>query len=249
MSIIKSYLYTHILTASIHKQGRRLGTRPRRAGLVLCDHADMRSRVQAIVLPSETLGEFVDEVRRIFADLGRGTASTLWRAECTPNRRLRDRLDGGDFRRPPGVDRASLRIVVRGTAVLVAGDKAPRRGRGDSSFHLVERGFGRFARIVRLGSMRRGERRPRKGRAAINLPKVAERRGRAIFIEVKKPRRADPFHRRYCQQTRARADPARGRTACRTPSDRSCGGQCGKRRRRIGDHARSATRSWRGAST
>jgi hypothetical protein len=32
---------------------------------------------------------------------------------------------------------------------LIAGQKMPRRS-GDASFHLVERGYGRFARVVRL---------------------------------------------------------------------------------------------------
>ena len=44
----------------------------------------------------------------------------------------------------PGVDRDAVRVVAKGDAVLIAGEKAPRRGRGDSSFHLVERGFGRL---------------------------------------------------------------------------------------------------------
>jgi HSP20 family molecular chaperone IbpA len=71
----------------------------------------------------------------------------------------------------------------------VAGDKAPRRGRGDSSFHLVERGFGRFARIVRFSTpcdAGRGRAVLEKGELRISLPKVTERRGRAIPIDVKK---------------------------------------------------------------
>ena len=74
--------------------------------------------------------------------------------------------------------------MVKGSAVLVAGEKAPRRGRGDSSFHLVERGFGRFARIVRFSAPATpGEARAvlDNGELRITLPKVAERRGPCAF--------------------------------------------------------------------
>jgi HSP20 family protein len=150
----------------------------------------MRSRVQAIVLPSESLGEFVDEVRQIFAELGRGYSLDTLAGECTPpidvfetDSTLGVSVD------VPGVDAASIRLIVRGTALLVAGEKAPRRGRGDSSFHLVERGFGRFARSVRFSTpCDAGQARAvlDKGELRISLPKVTERRGRAIPIAVKK---------------------------------------------------------------
>ena len=150
----------------------------------------MRSRVQAIVLPSETLGEFADEVKQIFAELGRGYSLETLAGECTPpidvyetDSTLEISVD------LPGVDQASIRIIVRGTVLLIAGDKAPRRGRGDSSFHLVERGFGRFARTIALSvpcDATRARAVLEKGDLRISLPKVAERRGRAIPIELKK---------------------------------------------------------------
>ena len=150
----------------------------------------MRSRVHAIVMPSETLGEFVDEVQEIFAELGRGYSLDTLTGECTPpidvyetDSTLEISVD------LPGVDPDALRVVVKGSVVLVAGDKAPRRGRGDSSFHLVERGFGRFARTVRFTvSCDTAKARAvlEKGELRITLPKVAERRGRAIPITVQK---------------------------------------------------------------
>jgi HSP20 family protein len=150
----------------------------------------MRSRVQAIVMPSETLGEFVDEVRRIFAELGRGYSLDTLAGECTPpidvyetDATLEISVD------LPGVDPGSVRVLVKGSVVLIAGDKAPRRGRGDSSFHLVERGFGRFARTVRYTvacDTARAQAVLEKGELRISLPKVAERRGRTIPIAVQK---------------------------------------------------------------
>ena len=150
----------------------------------------MRSRVHAIVMPSETLGEFADEVRQIFAELGRGYSLDTLTGECTPpidvyetDATLEISVD------LPGVDPASIRVVVKGSVILIAGDKAARRGRGDSSFHLVERGFGRFARTVRFTvpcDTARAQSVLEKGELRITLPKVADRRGRAIPISVQK---------------------------------------------------------------
>jgi HSP20 family protein len=148
----------------------------------------MRTRVQAIVLPSEVLGDFADEVREIFNELGRGYSLESLAGECTPpidvyetDAALEMSID------LPGVDPAAVRILVKGTQVLIAGDKAPRRARGDSSFHLVERDFGRFARTVPLTSpcdASRAHAALDKGELRITLPKVKERRGRAIRISL-----------------------------------------------------------------
>jgi len=150
----------------------------------------MRSRVHAIVMPSEALGEFVDEVQQIFAELGRGYGLDTLAGECTPpidvyetDASLEISVD------LPGVDPGSVRVVVKGSGVLIAGDKAPRRGRGDSSFHLVERGFGRFARTVRFTTAcdtANAKAVLEKGELRISVPKIADRRGLTIPITVKK---------------------------------------------------------------
>ena len=150
----------------------------------------MRSRVHALVMPSEALGEFVDEVQQIFAELGRGYGLDTLAGECTPpidvyetDASLEISVD------LPGVDPGSVRVVVKGPGVLIAGDKAPRRGRGDSSFHLVERGFGRFARIVRFTAAcdtAHAKAVLEKGELRISVPKIADRRGLTIPITVQK---------------------------------------------------------------
>ena len=63
-----------------------------------------------------------------------------------------------------------------------------RRGGAESSFHLVERGFGRFARAVRLGrpvDARHAEATLTAGELRIRIPKVTDRRGQAIPIALK----------------------------------------------------------------
>src|ERR1019366_7134391 len=117
----------------------------------LCDHAAMRSRIHAVVLPSE-LGDFADEVRRVFLELGRAFGSDSLAGECSPPIDVFETDEAVEVAVDlPGVDPAAVRILVKGDALLIVGEKAARRGRRESSFHLVERGFGRFARAVRLG--------------------------------------------------------------------------------------------------
>jgi HSP20 family protein len=76
----------------------------------------------------------------------------------------------------PGVDPRPSRDR-KGDSVLIAGEKAARRARGESSFHLVERGYGRFARVVRLARLRHVEARATLATAscACRMPKIADR--------------------------------------------------------------------------
>jgi HSP20 family protein len=146
----------------------------------------MRSRIQAVVLPSEA-GEFADDVRRMFAELGRTLGEQLT-GECSPALDVYETDETVEITADmPGVPLDALRIVATGQTILIAGLKVPRRSRGDASFHLVERGYGRFARAVRLtvacdtsrarGSIVDGELR-------VSLPKIVERRNAAIRIPI-----------------------------------------------------------------
>jgi HSP20 family protein len=87
----------------------------------------------------------------------------------------------------PGVDAQAVRIMAIGAAVLIVGEKAPRRGRGDSSFHLVEREFGRFALVVRFSAAcdtSRARVTLQNGELRLSLPKVAERRGQRVPLSI-----------------------------------------------------------------
>ncbi len=151
----------------------------------------MRSRVQSVVLPPE-VGEFADEVRRVFLELGRSFGPDALTGECSPpvdvyetDHVLEIAMD------LPGVDAQGVRVVIKGSAVLIAGEKAIRRGMGDSSFHLVERGFGRFARLIRhTTACDAGQARATlaNGELRVTLPKTAERRGQAIRVPISSDR-------------------------------------------------------------
>jgi HSP20 family protein len=78
-------------------------------------------------------------------------------------------------------------VIGKGDSVLIAGEKAARRARRESSFHLVERGYGRFARVIRLGrpcDTAKARATLVEGELRVSIPKLAERRSRAIQITV-----------------------------------------------------------------
>jgi HSP20 family protein len=89
----------------------------------------------------------------------------------------------------PGVEPASVRVLIKSGIVLIVGEKIPSdpTDRADATFHLVERGFGRFARAVRLSEAidaRRANARLRAGELRVAVPKIVERRGEDIAVPV-----------------------------------------------------------------
>jgi HSP20 family protein len=147
----------------------------------------VRSRIHAVVLPSEA-GELADEVRRVFAELGRTFGFESLAGECAPAVDVFETDDGVEVTVDlPGVDPAAVRVIVKQNTLLVAGEKAVRRGGVDATFHLVERGFGRFARTIRLPlacDAGRATATLAEGQLRIRLPKVTERRGQPISIAI-----------------------------------------------------------------
>jgi HSP20 family protein len=147
----------------------------------------MRQRVQTIALPSE-IGDFSDEVRRVFLELGRVFGSESLAGECVPPIDVYETDDTLEIAVDlPGVDPAAVRVIGKGDSILIAGEKGARRARGESSFHLVERGYGRFARVVRLAracDTARARARVSGGELRVSVPKIGDRRGRAIPIAI-----------------------------------------------------------------
>jgi HSP20 family protein len=147
----------------------------------------MRSRIHGVGGPSE-VGDFTAEIRQIFIELGRTFGSESLPGECSPAVDVYETDDMLEIRMDlPGVDPAAVRVIGKGDSVLIAGEKAARRARRESSFHLVERGYGRFARVVRLG--RAADTSAARallvnGELRVSIPKVADRRGCAIPIAI-----------------------------------------------------------------
>jgi HSP20 family protein len=150
----------------------------------------MRSRIHAIAIPSE-IGDFSDEVRRIFLELGRAFGSESLAGECIPPVDVYETDDTLEIAVDlPGVDPAAVRILSKGDSILIAGEKAARRARAESSFHLVERGYGRFARVVRLlraCDTSKARATLTEGELRVSVPKIGDRRGRATAIPISTP--------------------------------------------------------------
>ena len=87
----------------------------------------------------------------------------------------------------PGVAASSIRVVFARDTVIIAGRKAPRVCERSVAFHLAERTFGRFVRAIRLtGAFDAGRASASlvAGELRIVLPRIEERRGRDLQIEV-----------------------------------------------------------------
>jgi HSP20 family protein len=124
----------------------------------------------------------------VFIELGRAFGAESLASECSPPVDVYETDDGIEVAVDlPGTQAAEIRVMSKGDSLLVAGEKAPRRTRGESTFHLVERGYGRFARVVRLGracEMAKARATLAGGELRISIPKLADRRGRTMAIKI-----------------------------------------------------------------
>jgi HSP20 family protein len=141
-----------------------------------------------LAIPSE-LGDFSDEVRRVYIELGRAFGSESLAGECSPALDVYETDDALEITVDlPGVSASAIRVLAKNDGVLIAGEKSARRTRAESSFHLVERGYGRFARVVRLGracDTAHAQATLAAGELRVSIPKIGDRRGRAVPIAVK----------------------------------------------------------------
>ncbi len=88
----------------------------------------------------------------------------------------------------PGVSAADLEVSVHGGNVILRGDKARAEVPDEARYHLAERAFGRFRRVIPLGvpvNTHRAEAVFADGCLKIRFPKVPNRRGEEVRIEVK----------------------------------------------------------------
>jgi len=147
----------------------------------------MRTRVHAVAFPSE-IGDFAEDVRRIFLELGRAFGAESLAGECAPPIDVYETDDALEIAVDlPGVNRDAVRIMSKGDTVLIVGDKAPRLAGRDASFHLVERGYGRFARAVRLNracDTSKARATLVDGELHVRVPKIADRRGKTMTIVI-----------------------------------------------------------------
>ena len=89
----------------------------------------------------------------------------------------------------PGVVADSVTIVFARQTLVIAGSKLPAGCVHDEAvFHLAERSFGRFARVLRIaGAVDAGRAQATfgAGELRVTLPRIDERRGGEIRIPVR----------------------------------------------------------------
>jgi HSP20 family protein len=144
------------------------------------------------LLLSSEVRDLTDEVARLFDDLDResGASRRVPSGHCTPTLDVQETTDALEVVMDlPGVTAAHVRVMLKNGVLVIAGEKQSPYpgGRGDTTFHLVERGFGRFARAVRLVGAFDGGRAQavlQGGELRVILPRIEERRGSEIHVPI-----------------------------------------------------------------
>ena len=94
------------------------------------------------------------EVRRLFEDLARQRPERrpFVSGECSPTLDVLETEHAVEIVADvPGIPADGLRVLVKNSVVLIVGEKdRAEPSRTPTSYHLVERDFGRFARAVRI---------------------------------------------------------------------------------------------------
>jgi HSP20 family protein len=87
----------------------------------------------------------------------------------------------------PGVAADKLTLAVHGGNLIIRGEKSRPPVDGRVEFHIAERAFGRFRRVIHLGvpvNTRLAEASLDNGLLRIRFPRVPNRRGEEVPIEV-----------------------------------------------------------------
>lgn len=144
----------------------------------------------SFIQPTEW-GELGDDIRQLFDEISAsrpaGTAAVA--GTCRP---LCDVFETDQAIElivdACGVALESLRVLFRQGVVIVAGEKLAHPASASYTYHLVERDFGRFARVVRVSGafdVERAHATLQAGQLTVVLPKRLERRGVAHRVTVR----------------------------------------------------------------
>lgn len=143
--------------------------------------------VARIFVERRDLGE---EARRLFNRLAEEARSGEVTGECSPPLDVVETASTVEIVVDvPGVRGEDIQVVLSRGMLVVGGLKQPPacEHQHEAAFHLAERGFGRFARAIRLtGAFDAGRATATlsAGELRIVLPRIEERRGRELRIPV-----------------------------------------------------------------
>lgn len=145
------------------------------------------------ILLSSEVRELNEEVSRLFEEIERSRepGTHALHGHCTPALDVLQTETAVEVVVDlAGVPAERVRVLLKGGVLVLVGEKpSPYAGEHPdaTSFHLVERGFGRFARAIRLdGPIDGGAARAvlRGGELRVTVPKIPERRGQEINVPV-----------------------------------------------------------------
>jgi HSP20 family protein len=135
--------------------------------------------------------DLADDARRLLTDLDRqvpGAAAAS--GECRPPLDVLETSDAVEVVVDvPGMTAESLRVAIHRDSVLVVGAKLGPAAAPTTRFHLAERSYGRFARVVRLSGAidsSRAKAAVAAGQLRIIVPRIEDRRGRTIDVPVER---------------------------------------------------------------
>lgn len=150
----------------------------------------MAAVAQFSFVPIAETRDLAGDLQELFADLDATLPAQhrVYSGECRPSL---DVIETGSVVEVvvdvAGVPAAAIRILFRGDTLVIAGEKAPGPLTTESTFHLVEREFGRFARAVRLTGafdVTRAQATLNAGELTVVLPRLQERRGQSHIIPL-----------------------------------------------------------------
>jgi HSP20 family protein len=133
--------------------------------------------------------EMDDDLRRLFDRLDDGVPHA-GAAECTPPVDVVETTEGMVVTMDlAGMTADAVQIVFVRNMLVLLGHKRPAACEArHATFHLAERGFGRFARGVRVSGAfdaARAEATLKAGELRVRLPRIEERRGGELRIRVR----------------------------------------------------------------
>jgi HSP20 family protein len=172
-----------------------VGTRACPLAIALCDdgpaaHAIIMGRPSMLSFPE--VHELSDEVRRVFEEFDRLHGPTCHGVSSlyAPALDVVETSAGLEVVVDvPGVPPEALRVFFKDGNLVVVGEKLasePCR-RDGSAFHLVERGFGRFARVIRFSSpvdASTARAVLAAGELRVTVARVENRRGHEIPVRI-----------------------------------------------------------------
>lgn len=150
---------------------------------------NQRHRAIIINRPVTDAQLLADDARRLLDELDRDVpGAALSSGECRPALDIVETTAAAEvIVDVPGLPASALRVAIRSNTVVVVGAKLPQTSTADARFHLAERNYGRFARAVRVTGAFDASRAKAiltNGLLRIVLPRIEERRGRLVHIDV-----------------------------------------------------------------